>query len=384
MAYELFFNKRLVYGAGSLDKLGPLAAHFGQKALLVTGRSSLRKSGALEKIIGSLKRASIGFVHFDDIEANPSVATVDRCADLGRKEKADFILAVGGGSCLDTAKAVSAMMTNPGSVEPYLEAGSGPKPLEAPPVPMVAVPTTAGTGSEVTQNAVINIPSKGLKVSIRSPLLVPVVAVLDPSMLVSAPDDVVAAAGMDAMTQLIEPLTGKNHQPVIDSLCVDGINRINDNLEKFIKDRGNLEAGMELQIAAYYSGLALANAGLGAVHALARPFGGMFDLPHGLACAILLPRITAMNWRSNIPAYGRAGYALGADRSLSEERAAEFCVKRIAELNASLGIPPDFRKYRLDRLQIGKIVEDGQGSSLKNNPADLDKEQLHRLLEDLL
>ena len=153
-------------------------------------------------------------------------------------------------------------------------------------------------------------------------MLVPCLAILDPSLLASCPGEVVAAAGMDALTQLIEPLTGRNSQPVVDSLCIDGIIRINRSLLKFHSDRNDLEAGLDLQIAAYYSGLALANAGLGGVHALARPFGGMFGLPHGLVCAILLPHISSLNWRANIPQYARAGHALGADAACPEEEAA--------------------------------------------------------------
>jgi alcohol dehydrogenase class IV len=384
MADEIFFNNRLVYGPGSLDRLGALCSGLGTKALLVTGRNSLRGSGVLDSIFALLDKASVDCAHFSDVEANPSVSTVDRCAETGRRFGADLVIAVGGGSAMDTAKAASAMMTNPGSVEEYLEAGPGPRPLSSAPARVVAIPTTAGTGTEATQNAVINIPRRGLKVSLRSPMLVPALAILDPSLIASCPDDVAAAAGMDALTQLIEPLTGKKSQPMIDSLCVDGIVRISRSLERFMKDRGDTEAATDLQLAAYDSGLALANAGLGAVHALARPFGGMFGLPHGLACAVLLPHVTALNWRANVRKYALAGRALGADTSMTEEQAAGFCADRIARLNAALGLPRDFKKFRICRDQIVRIVEDSQGSSLKNNPEDLDRARLTTLLEGLL
>ncbi len=378
--HKIIFNRQLVYGINSLESTGEIAHKYGKKALIVTGRSSTKKSGSLQKLQELLKKNNIEYIVFDKAIPNPTVEIIDECSKIGKDARCDFLIGIGGGSALDTAKATSGMITNQGSVGEYLEVGNNYKKIVNNPIPMIAIPTTAGTGSEATKNAVINDPKRKIKRSIRSEKLVPEVAILDPSLISTAPKNVIAPSAMDALTQLIEPFTGKKAQPIIDIIALDGIKKIGTNLLKFINNPSNLDAALELLIASYFSGIALANAGLGTVHALSRPFGGMFNLPHGLVCAILLPYITEYNWKYNVNKYAQIAIALDENQEGPKEKLAEKVPEIIFKLNNALEIPPDFKKFNLPKEDIDKIIEDAQGGSMKNNPKDFTKNELKSLL----
>lgn len=382
--YEIIFNRRLIYGPDSLEQTGNVSRKYGTNALIVTGRNSTKKSGSLKKLQKSLEENNIKYAVFDEVISNPTVEVVDECTKTGKENKCDFIIGLGGGSAIDTAKASSAMMTNEGSVEEYLEIVETPEKIVNNPLCIIAIPTTAGTGSEVTKNAVINAPERKMKRSMRNEKLVPEIAILDPVLLSTAPENIIASSAMDALTQLIEPFTGKKSHPVIDMIVLDGIRRIKKNLLEFINDTSNLEAGLNLLIASYFSGISLANAGLGTVHALSRPFGGIYNLSHGLTCAILLPYITEYNWKYNVKKYAQIGIALGGDKNLTEERSAANSVEIIFKLNKTLEIPENFKKFNLPKEDIDKIIEDSQGGSMRNNPKDFTKQELKEFLLKIL
>lgn len=382
--HTIIFNRKLVYGTNTFEQTGTIAKDYGQKALIVTGQQSTKKTGVLFKLEKILQTNGIEYIIFDKAKPNPTVDIIDEGAEIGRTNNCNLIIGLGGGSALDTAKAISGMITNEGSVEEYLEFRKEHKIMTNQPLPMIAIPTTAGTGSEATKNAVINSPGLKIKRSIRDDRLVPEVAILDPVLISTAPKDVLAASAMDALTQLIEPFTGKKAQPVIDIIAMDGIKRIGKNLIQFIENPSNHKAGLELLIASYFSGIALANAGLGAVHALSRPFGGLYNLPHGLICAILLPYITEQNWYYNIKKYAQIAKALGIEENLSEEKLASKVYEKIFDMNNLLGIPSDFRRFNIPKKDIEKIIEDAQGGSMRNNPKDFSKEELKELLLKIL
>ncbi len=382
--HTIIFNRKLIYGINVFDQIGVIAKEYGKKALVVTGRHSTKETGVLFKLEELLQANGIEYTIFDKAIPNPTVDIIDEGAEIGKKNNCDFIIGLGGGSALDTAKAISGMITNEGSVEEYLEFRKDHKKIINQPLPMIAIPTTAGTGSEATKNAVINSPRLKIKRSIRDDRLVPEVAILDPVLISTAPKDVLATSAMDALTQLIEPFTGKKAQPIIDIIALDGIKRIGKNLIQFIENPLNYEAGLELLIASYFSGIALANAGLGTVHALSRPFGGLYNLPHGLICAILLPYITEQNWHYNIKKYAQVAKALGIDENLSEEKLASKVAEKIFEMNKSLGIPANFKKFNIPKEDIDKIIEDAQGGSMRNNPKDFSREELKELLLKIL
>jgi alcohol dehydrogenase class IV len=380
---EIIFNRQLLYGKGSLDKIGEVSKNFGKKALIVTGKNSAKKSKALDTVLNILKIEDIKTVIYDKAIPNPTVEIVDNGAFVAKEEKVDFIIGIGGGSAIDTAKAIAAMVKNEGSVRDYLEIPSGKK-IKNPAIDVIAIPTTPGTGAEVTKNAVINSTQDKLKVSIRDDSLVPKVAILDPKLIITADDEIIKYSVMDALTQLIEPFVGKKSHPVIDMFIIQGIKLIKENIFQFLENKTNLEKVLNLQLAAYYSGIALANAGLGAVHALSRPFGGIYNLPHGLICAILLPYITKYNWKFNIEKYSQIAIALGEKESQNKEKLAEKVSEIIFEMNKKLKIPENFKNFNIPKKDIPQIIEASKGSSLENNPKQFSYEELEMILNSLI
>ncbi|MBN1898576.1 MAG: iron-containing alcohol dehydrogenase [Spirochaetes bacterium] len=380
---SVFFNKQLIYGLGALSETGKICRMMGDKALVVTGKKSGTASGLLDKLLQSLVAEHISYKVFDQVRPNPTTEIIDEGKNIGIKLKASVVIGLGGGSSLDTAKAISGMLTHVGSVTEYLEIEKDHKKISCDPIPMIAIPTTAGTGSEVTKNAVINHSLKKLKRSLRSEKLLPQVAILDPSVLSTAPELVLASSAMDALTQLIEPFTGKKTHPFIDLLCQDGMGLIKENITGFIKDPKDHEKGLKLQMASYFSGVALANAGLGVVHALARPFGGRYDLPHGMVCAILLPYITRLNFDHNPQKYILISHILGIKKSSDKLTSGDLCEK-IFEMNKVLHIPRDFKSFSIPIDDLDSIIEDAQGGSWKNNPRDFTKNEIKELLLKLI
>ena len=380
---EIIFNRQLLYGKGSLDKIGEVSKNFGKKALIVTGKNSAKKSKALDTVLNIFKIEDIKTVIYDKAIPNPTVEIVNNGAFVAKEEKVDFIIGIGGGSAIDTAKAIAAMVKNEGSVRDYLEIPSGKK-IKNPAINVIAIPTTPGTGAEVTKNAVINSTQDKLKVSIRDDSLVPKVAILDPKLIITADDEIIKYSVMDALTQLIEPFVGKKSHPVIDMFIIQGIKLIKENLFQFLENKTDLEKALNLQLAAYYSGIALANAGLGAVHALSRPFGGIYNLPHGLICAILLPYITKYNWKFNIEKYSQIAIALGEKESQNKEKLAEKVSEIIFEMNKKLKIPENFKNFNIPKKDIPQIIEASKGSSLENNPKQFSYEELEMILNSLI
>jgi len=382
--YQINFNQKLIYGIDSLAKIHEIVLNFGRRVLIVTSKNSAKKSGGLDKLINLLKESGCKYFLFNEVKPNPTVELVNDCRDFAKENACEVIIGIGGGSSIDTAKAVSVMLTNEGSVEEYLEIGDDYKKIVNSPIPMIAIPTTAGTGSEATKNAVMSVVDKKLKRSIRDERLVPKVVILDPTLLQTVPDNVLSSSAMDALTQLIEPYTGKRNQPIVDMLALEGIKLLINNLPKFLKNKQDFDAAMNLMLASYYSGISLANSGLGLVHALSRPFGGIYNLPHGMVCAILLPYVTRENINFNLKRYAKIGIAMGFDRSLSEDVLAQKVVDKIFELNDFLGIPKDFKMFNIPKEDIDKIIEDAKGGSMQNNPKEFTNEELKKFLLRIL
>jgi alcohol dehydrogenase class IV len=303
------------------------------------------------------------------------------------------VVAIGGGSVLDAGKAVAALMTNPGDVMDYLEIIGRARPLQHEPAPFIAVPTTAGTGAEVTRNAVLGAPDHRAKVSMRSPLMLPRVAVVDPELTVSVPADVTATTGLDALTQLIEPFVSPRANPLTDALCRDGMTRVARALRRAWRDGADLEARTDMCLAALFGGMALANAGLGAVHGLAGPLGGMLGAPHGALCAALLPAVLHGNCRALAArANGDATAAAAMDRYEEVARiltgnrraSAGEAVAWARDLCRELDIPT-LREMGLDPAEIPEAVERArQSSSMKGNPVALSPAELTEILAGAL
>jgi len=376
MKFELLLPGSTYFGSGEIARIGAMAATLGKRALLVTGWGSLEGSGRFNGILRNLDSHGIAVDRFR-LEKEPGLGEVSACSVMARSFRADMVIAVGGGSSIDLAKAAAAMARNTGMVKDYLEGVGKGSVLDSPPLPIIAVPTTAGAGSEATRNAVIGSAKDGFKKSLRDPHLLPRIVIVDPELVVSCPPDVTAAAGMDAMTQLIEALTSRNATEPISALTVSGIRAGAKGLPRAVHKGDDLEARELMSYASYISGVALSHAGLGAVHALASPLGGLFGVPHTKACAVLLPPVTAANLaaleqargaKSGLEAYRRAEEALGCSIT-------EFCG------NFKF---PKLGDYGIQHTDLDKIVAGASPGSLKTNPVDLDHQELVELLRTIL
>ncbi|MEW6071229.1 MAG: iron-containing alcohol dehydrogenase [Planctomycetota bacterium] len=377
MEFDFSTAGRIVFGAGALARLAALAAPLGRRALLVTGERSADESGVADSV-----GAAIAVAARARCAGEPSVADVDRAVAAARAERCDFVVAVGGGSALDCGKAAAGMLTNPGSLEDYLEGVGKGLVLARPPVPLIAVPTTAGTGSEATKNAVVSGP--GYKKSIRSPLLLPTVALVDPDLLASVPRPVRAACGLDALTQVLEPTLSRNAGPLTDALSLTGIRAAARALPAYVADPADAAARAGMALASLLGGISLANAGLGAVHGFASPLGAQFPIPHGVACGTMLAAVVETNLAAarGTPAEERVASRFAAaaeallDRRFADRAAAlRAGLARLHALQAELGVP------RLAALgvrdeHLPAIVAGARGSSMRTNPVNLTDAEL--------
>jgi alcohol dehydrogenase class IV len=373
---------RIVFGPGALKEAGPAAARLGSRALVVTGKNTDRA----EPLLNVLADFQVE-TEFFSVSGEPTIEMIRSAAGHAREAECDLTAAFGGGSAVDTAKAVSALITNPGEVLDYLEVIGAGRKLESPAAPCIAVPTTAGTGSEVTKNAVIASARERVKVSLRDDSMLPDVALVDPELTLSAPPEVTAASGLDALTQLIEPFVSRMANPLTDALCRAGVARAAGALRRAYRDGNDLGAREDMCLASLFSGLALANAKLGAVHGIAGPFGGMFPgAPHGAVCARLLPAVMARN------------VELLAERELDASRfdevarlltgrkdaAAADGVEWAEEICAEMEIPP-LSRHGFGESDFDALAEKAaRASSMKGNPVKLSPEDIRGILRAAL
>src|SRR5215213_8761925 len=291
--FEFATAARIVFGAGRARELPTLAAGFGQRVLVVTGSNVQR----IEPLLEVLRVQKLSLTTFP-IPSEPTLDAVIKGAELARSSDCEVVVGIGGGSVMDGAKAIAALATNHSPILKYLEVIGESQPLTEAPLPIIAVPTTAGTGAEVTRNAVLHSPEHQVKVSLRSPLMLPRVALVDPELTFDLPPALTASTGMDALTQLIEPFVSKRSNPMTDALCREGLSRVARSLRRAVENGRDTNARHDMALGSLFGGLALANAGLGAVHGFAGPIGGMFSAPHGAVCAALLPFVMAANLKA--------------------------------------------------------------------------------------
>ena len=380
MRFEFATAARIVFGPGTAGEVAPAAREMGKRALIVTGRGAGRASA----LISSLRTSSVECVPFI-VAGEPTVDLVRLGARSAREERCDLVIAFGGGSAIDAGKAIAALAANAGDVLDYLEVVGKGQALGRPPLPFIAVPTTAGTGSEVTRNAVLASPEHRVKASLRSPLMLPRLAVVDPELTYGLPPRITASTGLDALTQLIEPYVSSRANPMIDALCLEGIRRASRSLARAYKDGSDTEARLDMSLASLFGGLALANAGLGAVHGFAAAIGGAFDAPHGAICAALLPSVMEMNIRAlrarapQSPAlvrYEEIARVITKSAGASAEEGADA----VGQLCDELQIPP-LAAYGAGAEHVGALVEAAsRASSMKANPIALTPDELREIL----
>ncbi len=370
-AFEFATATRIVFGDGCLTEIGPLAGTFGKSVFVVTGSRSLRAAGVLDRVADLLGGERCACATHA-VDGEPTVGAVDEATRAARESRPDVIVAIGGGSALDAGKAVAGLATNAGSVLDYLEGVGTGRTLESDPLPFIAVPTTAGTGSEVTKNAVITGDDGGFKKSFRDNRLIADVALVDPELTHTMPPDVTAASGLDALTQLIESYTSNSASPVTDALALEGIRRASSSLAGAYDGGSDREARADMALASLLGGITLANAGLGAVHGLASPLGAAYPAPHGAVCAILLPGIVSANIARARESGDEA--VLAKYRAVAEAMVGAPDVDalsgHLAELVARLRVP-GLGAWGLDDAGISGVVAGASPSSLRYNPVEL-------------
>ncbi len=380
MRFEFATAGRILFGPGVSTELPCLVAALGKRVLVLTGSTSERYAQMLD----SLAQAGLDIATFS-VTAEPTTETAVAGIAQAREMRADVVVGIGGGSVIDTGKVVAAILTNQGDLEEYLEVVGEGKPLKHASAPYVAIPTTAGTGAEVTRNAVLLVREHRVKVSMRSPLLLPGLALVDPELTHSTPPEVTASTGLDALTQLAEAFVCKRASPLTDGICREGLARASRSLRRAFEDGNNAQAREDMAVASLFSGLALANAGLGAVHGFAGPLGGMIDAPHGLICGKLLPFVAEANVRAlqdraaDSPALARFDEV--ARILTGDEKARAFDgVEWIRGLCAAFGLP-GLRQFGLGEADFPTAVGKARkASSMKGNPIELRDEELTAIL----
>ena len=378
-SFEFFSAPRILFGPGRALLLPDLSRSLGQRALLI-------HNGPPDRI-HSLLGASIAATFRQ--RGEPSVADVDSALSLAREHSCDLVIGHGGGSAIDCAKALAGLLTNTGTPIDYMEViGSGKK-IEKPAAPWIAIPTTAGTGAEVTRNAVIASPAHQFKASLRSEHLLPRIALIDPELALDVPPDITARSGADALCQCIEAYTSNAANPISHSLAFQGIALAARSLRKVYRHPGDLEARSDMALAALLSGICLTNVGLGAVHGFAAPMGALFNIPHGTLCGLLLPHVIAANIqaaRAESPDhpllakyYFLAG-VLTSEQDVTPEHAAHGASRLIRDLD----LPP-LSSFGLTPADIPRIVPLAKkASSMRYNALPLSDAALHDILDRAL
>jgi alcohol dehydrogenase class IV len=380
MRFEFATATRIVFGPGALSEVGPAAARMGRCALVITTHNV----GRAAPLFAQLGGANVEYVLFS-VDHEPTIDVVSLGTQHARDHGCDLVIGFGGGSVIDTGKAIAALLNNAGDVLDYLEVIGRCQPLTHPPVPYIAIPTTAGTGSEVTRNAVLASPEHRVKVSLRSPLMLPALALVDPELTYSLPRDATAYTGLDALTQVIEPFVTDQSNPVTDAMCREGVWRAAHSLQRACEHGGDTVAREDMALVSLFGGLALANAKLGAVHGFAGPFGGMFDAPHGAVCAALLPHVMAVNVETlcarqpdsiALRRYDEVARLLtGSDKASAVDG-----VAWVLSLTRALNVP-GLSTYGLTDADFDDLVDkSSQSSSMKGNPVKLTPDDMRDIL----
>ena len=383
-SFEFATAGRVLFGTGRLSEIGALAAAFGTRALVVTGSNPQRAA----RLINYLEEVEV-YHQILCVPGEPTTETVRSGVALARSFGAEVVLAIGGGSPIDAGKAIAAVATNPGDLFDHLEVIGRAQPFHQPPLPFIAIPTTAGTGAEVTRNAVLASPEHHVKVSLRSPLMLPRIALVDPELTLELPASLTASTGMDALAQLIEPFVSVKANPMTDSFCRDGLVRAGRSLKKAVRDGTDVEARSDMALASLFGGLALANAGLGVVHGFAGPIGGRFDAPHGAVCAALLPAAVEINLKALRARAADSGalerYREAARLITGRKRAeTEDLIEWLQALRKSLAIP-GLASFGLKRDHFEDLItQAARASSMKGNPITLKPNELSTLLSHSL
>lgn len=390
ITYDFVAPQRIVFGWGRRREVGELARSLGRRAFVICGAPVLTEGGILGQITEALRAEGVEAVFLETIVHEPEVEDVDRVAGVVRTaglRAGDFILAIGGGAAIDLGKAVAAMATNDESptVKDYLEGVGRGLVLVKDPLPVLAMPTTAGTGAEATRNAVISSYDPAFKKSLRSERILPRIALVDPELTVTVPPATTAASGMDAITQLIESFISRKAQPIPQALAMDGLKKAIPAIAEAVASGSSQPAREKMAHAAMLSGICLANSGLGMAHGVAAALGVYCRVAHGVACALMLPVALRVNREARQAELARLAHLLfGKGPSTTPEEAVEFLIQEISSLCDRVGVPRRLSQLGVTKEQIPEIVKSSRGSSMAGNPRDLSDAELTAILEEIL
>jgi alcohol dehydrogenase class IV len=380
LAFESAVPTRIIFGRSSFDKIPELVAKSGKHALIIAGASRRNAPELADKLTQTGISSQIFSVHRE-----PTIADIKSAVSLAHQYNCDVIIGLGGGSAIDAAKATAALATNQGDITGYLEVIGKGKALLAEPLPFVAVPTTAGTGAEVTKNAVIKSEEFSVKVSLRSDRMYPNFAVIDPLLTTGLPPEITACTGIDALTHLLEAYVSATSNPFIDMICCEGLQRIAASIETVVADGNNIDARENMAFAAMLGGIALANGKLGAVHGFAGPLGGMFPAPHGAVCACLLPAVMEINIEALrkinhaevLAKYSQLAKWLTGNTNARAEDGVVWLHELVKKLKGS-----SLSSLGVQAADFNGLAEKAKNaSSMKGNPVELSNEQLFLILE---
>lgn len=359
MSFTYFMPTRVECGNGMSKKTGELVNELDVSRVLIVTDKGVRSANLLEGIVKSLHAVNLEYEIYDEVEPNPSADTIRRGTEVLKQRNCDAVLGVGGGSSIDTAKAIAVMAVNPGDILDYEGVGM----IRIPPLPIIAIPTTAGTGSEATNSTVVTNKETSFKLGVLSSYLFSDLAILDPALTIQLPQEITASTGMDALTHAIESYTSKTANPVSQGYAIQAIKMIGEHLPKAYFRGTDIESREKMLVAAMLAGVAFSQSRLGNVHAISHTLGGTFDIPHGIANAALLPFVMKFNLPACAAQYKDIAIALGREvNGLPEMEAAKEAIETVIRMNESMNIPLNIKDLGVSLQLMEKLVEDSMRS----------------------
>jgi len=383
MKFSFVTAPKIVFKSGAIDELGSSVNQFGKKFLIVTDKV-FRDNGVLDKIEKQLDQYNIKYAYYFDVISEPDVEYVDKAYELAVAEKCDAVLSIGGGSIIDVGKATAALITNCGKVKDYLEyVGTGAKVVNEP-VPFIALPTTAGTGSEVTNNAVIGSKKEKFKRSMRDSKMMANLVIIDPSLTVSLPKKITASSGIDAMTHCMEAyVTVRNPNPLARAIAFQGLTLAGKYLKRAYDNGNDLEAREGMSLAALCGGMSFSNSGLGAAHGLGMVLNIYCQISHGEAVGIMLPFVMELNSERYPGLYDEVGEAFSGKRFDKKGEGTKFAIEFIKQLNNDIGIPSNLKHLNISEDLAKRMGAECFGTSMSGNPVQLEAAQWTELINKL-
>ncbi|MFB3882172.1 MAG: iron-containing alcohol dehydrogenase family protein [Armatimonadota bacterium] len=349
------------FGWGALEKLRTEAPQHGRRALLVTGRSAMKRTGIADRVASLLAAGDVDVIGFSDVESDPSSATIDRATDLAREERCDLVIGLGGGSPMDTARAVAGMVGLEGSVLDYVRG----KAIDRPGLPLVNIATTSGTASEITQVAVVLDEERHIKIGMRSPFWFARVAITDPELTLSMPPRVTAGTGLDALTHAAESYMSTGATPPAEALALHAVALVGQHLRAAVADGSNRAAREGMAMASMIAGMAFANTGLGLAHGIAHPVGARYRVPHGECCGRLLPHVMRHNAAAVPERVAAIGQALTGRQVTDPEQAAAA----VESLLRDVGVSPGLADVGMPESEIQDVAKDTMlVGAIRTNP----------------